>query len=271
MALNWSELKAKASHRLAMHLPVDSVRLPSQSPTVSFTFDDLPKSAATTGAAMLETYGASGTFYVSGSLVGTKSPEWTHVSGDDILDLHERGHEIGCHTFFHRRVCDLDAQSLNDEMEQNRRYVRALDPGIKIENFAYPFGYGAFVRKRQLQTAFKSCRSIMPGVNRGNVDLQFLRAYPLIDGRIDRDGIDRAFDVAEKTKGWLIFFSHDVADRPSPYGCSPALLNHALDAASRRNIQILSMAEALKCIAPKRSSPQSINAMTTESRSHARL
>ena len=37
---------------------------------VSFTFDDLPKSAVTTGAGMLEAHGARGTFYVSGGLVG---------------------------------------------------------------------------------------------------------------------------------------------------------------------------------------------------------
>ena len=79
------------------------------------------------------------------------------------------------------------------------------------------------------------------------MDLQFLRALPLIDRRIDRDGIERAFDDAQNTNGWLIFYSHDVADRPSPYGCSPALMNHALEAASRRQIPVLNMAEALRC------------------------
>ena len=87
----------------------------------------------------------------------------------------------------------------------------------------------------------------MPGVNSGAVDLQFLRAMPLIDQCIDRDGIERALDEAQNNNGWLIFYSHDVTEAPSPYGCSPALLNHALEAASRRKIPGLSMAEALLC------------------------
>ncbi|MES2194648.1 MAG: polysaccharide deacetylase family protein [Pseudomonadota bacterium] len=214
---------------------------------VSFTFDDVPKSAATTGAKLLEDHDARGTFYVSGGLVGTASSDWTTVDAQDIVDLHRHGHEIGCHTYSHTRACDLDAPSLAAEIAENRRYLRALDPTIKVENFAYPFGYGSFGRKGQLKQAFQTCRSIVPGVNSDTVDLQFLRATPLIDHGIDRDEIERAFDQAQTYNGWLIFYTHDVAIRPSVYGCSPDLLNHALEAASKRRIPVLNIAEALLC------------------------
>jgi peptidoglycan/xylan/chitin deacetylase (PgdA/CDA1 family) len=243
----WSEAHARVSHRLAMHLRVEPFRLRNDTPMVSFTFDDVPKSAATAGAAILEAHGATGTYYVIGNQVGTSSALWDMVDGDDIVDLHRRGHEIACHTFSHKRACDLDAGTLSSEIVRNQHYLQSLDSSIQVENFAYPFGYGSFVRKRQLKTVFKSCRSIVPGVNSGSVDLQFLRAMPLIDRRIDRDGIERAFDAAQDTNGWLIFYSHDVADQPSPYGCSPALLDAALEAASRRKIPVLNMAEALQC------------------------
>jgi peptidoglycan/xylan/chitin deacetylase (PgdA/CDA1 family) len=232
---------------MAMHLRVGPFRLRNKTPMVSFTFDDVPKSAATVGAAILEAHDAHGTFYVIGSQVGTSSPLWDMVDGEDIVALHRGGHEIACHTFSHKRACDLDAETLNAEVERNQRYLRSLDSSIRIENFAYPFGYGSFVRKRQLKTVFKSCRSIVPGVNSGSVDLQFLRAMPLIDRRIDRDGIGRALDEARTCNGWLIFYTHDVAEEPSPYGCSPSLLNEALEAASRRKIPVLNMAEALRC------------------------
>jgi peptidoglycan/xylan/chitin deacetylase (PgdA/CDA1 family) len=243
----WSEARARLSHRLAMHLRVEPFRLRNESPMVSFTFDDVPKSAATVGAPILEAHDALGTFYVIGSQVGTSSPLWDMVDGEDIVALHRRGHEIACHTFSHKRACDLDARTLNAEIEHNQQHLRSLDPSITIENFAYPFGYGSFVRKRQLKTLFKSCRSIVPGVNSGTIDLQFLRAIPLIDRRIDRDGIERVFDDAQENNGWLIFYTHDVADEPSLYGCSPGLLRDALEAASRRTIPVLNMAEALRC------------------------
>lgn len=243
----WSEAKARVSHRLATHLSVEPFRLLNDTPMVSFTFDDIPRSAATTGAKLLESHDARGTFYVSGGLVGTASPDWAGADDQDIIDLHRNGHEIGCHTFSHTRACDLGAEALAGEIARNRRYLRALDPSIKVENFAYPFGYGSFERKSQLKAAFRSCRSIVQGVNSDTVDLQFLRATPLIDHRIGRDEIEHAFDQAQTYNGWLIFYTHDVAEQPSPYGCSPDLLNHALAAASRRGIPVLSMAEALLC------------------------
>jgi peptidoglycan/xylan/chitin deacetylase (PgdA/CDA1 family) len=243
----WSEAKARVSHRLAMHLCVEPFELRNATPMVSFTFDDLPKSAATVGARILEHHGARGTFYVIGSQVGTSLPEWEMVDRDDVVALHRRGHEIACHTFSHKRTCDIDAKTLAAEVRRNQDFLHTLDPSIQIENFAYPFGYGSFNHKRQLGGLFRSCRSIVPGVNSGAADLQFLRAMPLIDKRIDRDGIERAFDEAQDANGWLIFYTHDVADEPSAYGCSPALLNYAIEAAAARKIPVLSMAEALQC------------------------
>src|SRR6185312_7132776 len=112
MSAMLSETRAKVGHRLAMHLRVDPFRLRNDTPMVTFTFDDLPKSAATTGAQILEAYDARGTFYISGELVGTTSPQWDFVDAADIVALHAQGHEIGCHTFSHKRACDLGAATL---------------------------------------------------------------------------------------------------------------------------------------------------------------
>jgi hypothetical protein len=144
------------------------------------------------------------------------------------------------------------------EIEKNRRYLMALNPSIKPENFAYPYGLGSISRKTQLGKIFQSTRSIVPGINSGIVDLQYLRATPLIEHDIDRGGIERAYDDAVAKNGWLIFYSHDVATEPSRYGCSPSFLRHALDTASRRNIPILSVAEALRLGGVLQSGPASM-------------
>jgi peptidoglycan/xylan/chitin deacetylase (PgdA/CDA1 family) len=221
-------------------------RLPGTSPMVSFTFDDIPKSAATIGAPILEEYDARGTFYISGGLVDKWSGHWTGASADEIVALHRKGHELACHTFSHTRAIDLDAAAMTAEMEKNRNYLLALDSSIKVENFAYPYGFGSISHKRQLGKSFRSSRGILPGVNSGVVDLQFLRATPLIELAIDPDAVDRAFDEAVAKGGWLIFYSHDVKRVPSPYGCSPSLLRHALEAAARRKLPVVSVAEALR-------------------------
>ena len=242
----WSALRARVSNRLARHFRPAPFQLKGTGPMVSFTFDDVPKSAAIAGAPILEEYGARGTFYIAGGLVDQWQGHWTGVSADEIVDLHRRGHEVACHTFSHARATDLDAAAMMMEMEKNRRFFLALDPSIRIENFAYPYGFASVSHKRQLGKAFRSARGILPGVNSGTIDLQFLRSTPLIEADIDRDGVNRTFDEAVAKDGWLIFYSHDVRAAPSPYGCSPTMLRHALETASRRKLPILSVAEALR-------------------------
>ena len=213
---------------------------------VSFTFDDIPDSAANVGAPMLEEYGGRGTFYVAGGLLSQWSGHWNGADADDIVGLHSKGHEIACHTFSHRRAIDLDQHTMAEEIELNRRFLESLDSSTKLENFAYPYGQASISRKGQLANTFRSSRGIAPGVNSGHIDLHFLRATPLVNDHIDEDGIERVFDEAVKTGGWLIFYGHDIVAKPSPYGCTPQLMRHALRVAERRKLPIVSVADVLR-------------------------
>jgi len=246
MPTDWPALKARVSNRLSRHFLATPFAWSGMQPMVSFTFDDIPDSAARVAAPMLEEYGARGTFYVAGSLLGQWSDHWNGANADDIIALHAGGHEIACHTFSHRRISDLDAAAMANEIELNRRFVEGLDSSIRLENFAHPYGVASVTRKGQLAGIFRSSRGILPGVNHGNIDLQFLRATPLDNQHLDENGIERAFDETIRTGGWLIFYGHDVTARPSPYGCTPRLMRRALEAATLRKLPIVSVAEALR-------------------------
>lgn len=243
-----SALNGRLSNRLARHFRAAPHRLPAHAPMVSFTFDDAPDSAAGEGAALLEAHGGRGTFYLAGSLVDQPGDHWRGLSNDAIVRLHRGGHEIGCHTFSHLRAVDLDESAMAREIERNRSYFLGIDSSIRLENFAYPYGLASVWRKPQLAQNFRSARGILPGVNSDVIDLQFLRASPLVNCEIDTAGVDRYFDEAVASGGWLIFYGHDVVDAPSPYGCTPALLHHALKATEKRNMPIVTVAEALRRI-----------------------
>lgn len=243
---HYRDLRARVENRLSRHFCATPFKLNNQQPTVSFTFDDFPESAAAAGVPILDRYDAKATFYVAGGEVGKRSDHWQGARAETIVDLHRRGHEIGCHTFSHARTPDLDAKRLAGEIEENRRYLLGLDPSMRIDNFAYPYGLGSVWRKNQLARTFQSSRGIIPGINSGTVDLQYLRSTPLINGLIDDDGVDRALDELAAGHGWLIFYGHDVAAEPSPFGCTPDLLRHALDAAANRNVAIMTVASALR-------------------------
>jgi len=243
---DWRDLKARVDNRLSRYFCTTPFRLDNKQPIVSFTFDDFPENAASAGLPVLDRFGAKATFYVSGGEVGKWSEHWQCAGADTIVALHRRGHEIACHTFSHVRATDLDAAALAGEIDRNRRYLLGLDPSMRIENFAYPYGLGSVWRKTQLAKTFRSSRSIIPGVNSGTVDLHYLRSTPLINRHLDEDGVERAFDELTAANGWLIFYGHDVAAEPSPYGCTPDLLRHALEAASRRGVAVMTVDGALR-------------------------
>src|SRR5256885_10265168 len=94
-----SEAMIRVSHRLAMHLRVDDgFRMRNDQPMVTFTFDDLPKSAVTTGAKMLEAHGARATFYISGGEVGADTSDWETGNASDVIGLFRKWHDIGSRT-----------------------------------------------------------------------------------------------------------------------------------------------------------------------------
>src|SRR6516162_8911089 len=76
-------------------------RLRPSVPYISFTFDDFPQSALTTGGRILERHDVRGTYFVSLKMVGTESPSGLIARGQDMAALLAAGHQLGCHTFDH--------------------------------------------------------------------------------------------------------------------------------------------------------------------------
>ncbi len=232
-------------HRLAMHVPVAPFNATSAAPAVSFTFDDVPVSAATAGADLIEQHGAHATFYVAGGMLDTQADHWRVIGGDKVVDLHARGHEIGCHSHSHGRADRMNGAVIQADILRNRALLKGIEPGLPLENFAYPFGLGTMAWKMRLKKHFRSSRSVRPDLNHGATDAQYLNALPLIDRQMDTGRIDRAYEAAARKKAWIIFYSHDVAERPSDYGCRPGLLRYAPRAAERFGLKVETVSNAL--------------------------
>jgi peptidoglycan/xylan/chitin deacetylase (PgdA/CDA1 family) len=220
----------------------------NSAPLVTFTFDDVPDSAFTNGAAILEDCGVRGTFYIASGICGTTDTHWHLINDDQVRALHGRGHEIGCHTFSHTRVDKLDATAMDEECRRNRDRLRELCPDLVLTNFCYPFGRASLPRKLQLQKRFDSCRGVYEGINAGTIDLGMLRSIELYDRTLTAEKLNRALRETSDRNGWLIFATHDVAETPSWIGCSPALLRDTIAAAQAVGMRCLSIREALKAI-----------------------
>lgn len=246
-----STLGEKLSYRLARHLPVATWRVNPAGAIVSFTFDDAPASAASAGAPILEAFGIRGTYYLCGGLLGGQDDLTPLLDRGQAKALARAGHEIGCHTYSHTDVRSIDWPSLEVSLRKNAGTLSVIS-GRGLRNFAYPFGGISFGKKLRLQSRFETCRGIYPGINVGRIDAGMLKAVPLYSSTLDDEAVRRWIAQAVATSGWLVFFTHDVSERPTPYGVTPDLLRVAVAAALEAGCACLPVADAVDRLRPKR-------------------
>jgi hypothetical protein len=77
------------------------------------------------------------------------------------------------------------------------------------------------------------------------VDLAQLDVISLETRLWDEARIETAIQRALHEHGWLIFYTHEVSDSPSPYGSTPRMLDWALSRLAAARIEILPVREAL--------------------------
>jgi peptidoglycan/xylan/chitin deacetylase (PgdA/CDA1 family) len=190
---------------------------------VSFTFDDFPQSAIETGGAVLEKHGLRGTYYVSLGLAGSDGNQGPIADRSQIRETHRRGHELACHTYSHLDCSRAAAAAIIDDLRRNAESFAEL-LGFAPSNFAYPFGRYLLPVRRLVAPRFASCRGTMGGSNCGAVDLADLRATRIYAPQYDEQALRQLIERNRDAGGWLIFYTHDVEDSPSAYGCTPRQL-----------------------------------------------
>jgi peptidoglycan/xylan/chitin deacetylase (PgdA/CDA1 family) len=221
-----------------------TVPLGDSGPVVSFTFDDFPRTAYSAGGAILESFGARGTYYVAAGLANTSSELGQMFSEHDLQSLLEQGHEIASHTFQHSSCRSVSLSAFQADVQKGMQAVERLT-GCSSRNFAYPYGDVTLAAKKALAPSLASARSILPGFNGPEIDLNLLRANRLY-GDIDVSRpVEDAIRQNVQQKSWLIFYTHDVRPKPSAYGCTPALFEFAVSAASHSGSRILTVGQVL--------------------------
>jgi peptidoglycan/xylan/chitin deacetylase (PgdA/CDA1 family) len=244
----FADLMGGVSRKIARYHRSKPFAMRNDAPLVSFTFDDVPDTAYTNGAAVLEQCGVRGTFYIAAGTCGVLGKEWRVIERDQVRALYDSGHEIGCHTFSHAYVEKLDARALDEECRRNRGRLEELCPGIELTNFCYPYGRTSLPRKLQLQKRFDSCRGVYEGINAGVVDLAMIRVIELYDRTLTREKLQRVLKETRDRNGWLVFYTHDVAPSPSAIGCSPELFHATIETVQAAHMRCLPVREAVAAI-----------------------
>ncbi|MBX3478788.1 MAG: polysaccharide deacetylase family protein [Caulobacter sp.] len=223
--------------RLAFRKPLS---LSLDRPMLTFSFDDVPATAALAGARVLEEAGLRGTFYICAGLEDGEGPMGRYGSSEDARRLVAAGHEVACHTFSHLDCGQADLSAIAADVDRNGVALAergAADP----VSFAYPYGDVSFAAKRALGGRFKTLRTVQAGLVTDGSDANQLPAVG-IEGD---EGEARALhwmEQAVRRKAWLILYTHDVAETPSAWGCNPGALER-LARQAREAFEVVTMAQ----------------------------
>jgi peptidoglycan/xylan/chitin deacetylase (PgdA/CDA1 family) len=239
-------LLLRANRFIARHTTVKPVRLAGQRPVASITFDDFPKSAWTHGGRILADYGARGTYYTAGGFCGRTVGGTVFYDADDLKALAAAGHEIGCHGFGHRPTPTLSRQALAEDAARNEDFLKPFLKGGRARSYAYPYGAASVHAKKFLADRFCNLRGVHPGLNEGKVDLAQLQALSIETRNWNPKTIARAIAQAQHNHSWIVFYTHDVSDNPSPYGATEAMLRTVLEGLKAARIPVLPMREAVR-------------------------
>jgi peptidoglycan/xylan/chitin deacetylase (PgdA/CDA1 family) len=214
-------------------------------PIVSFAFDDFPRTAYTVGGEILKTFGARGTYYASMGLMNTSNDLGEQFSLDDLHSLVQDCHEVASHTFSHLSSRKVSLLKFREDVLKGRDKIREIT-GTDSANFAYPYGDVTLAAKKSLGSEMASCRGTCGGLNGPDVDLNLLRANSLYGDLEQREEVERLILWNERERGWLIFYTHDVRQNPSRFGCTPRLFEATVSFAVRACSRIMTIAEVLR-------------------------
>jgi peptidoglycan/xylan/chitin deacetylase (PgdA/CDA1 family) len=214
---------------------------------VSISFDDAPASAAEAGAAILEARNVKGTYYISSGLLGREGPMGRFADAVQVERLIAAGHEIGCHTWSHLDCGQAAAGEIADDVSRNRAVLAGLGAG-EPRTFAYPYGDVSPEAKRLLGARFGLLRALHHGLVLQGTDLNQAPAVG-VEGPDGEAAAWRWLDRAISERAWLILYTHDVAETPSAWGCTPTALQRLVEGALSAGAEIVTVAEGVRRLA----------------------
>jgi peptidoglycan/xylan/chitin deacetylase (PgdA/CDA1 family) len=196
---------------------------------VSFTFDDAEKSAFTAGSEMYSKYNVNATFYISLSFLEGQQENRDLYSIQDLKKCVLEGHELGCHTYGHLSFSGVKDQNLVlKDLLRNQSVLNLIGIDQPMRNFSYPRGLQTMLNRKITKRQYQTSRGIEHGINLGKTDLNNLKSIKLYEHLHSLEAIYTLLYEFKRMGGWLIFYTHDVKEGYSQYGCSPSYLEAVL-------------------------------------------
>ncbi len=220
-------------------------------PLISFSFDDFPRSALTVGGSILKSHGVSGTYYAALGLLGRTIETGQMFDADDLYQLVDQGHELGCHTFGHCHAWNTPPLAFEQSVLENQRTLHELIPSASMPTLSYPISVPRAGTKEKVSQYFACSRGGGQKFNAGVADLNYLSAFFIEQCRECPEKIYRIIEQTCQSRGWLIFATHDIGNNHTPWGCSPELFEQIVRFSVSSGARILPVFQAYQALASK--------------------
>ena len=237
-------LKGKLRRRLVRLQHRRPATAAPERPMISFSFDDAPVSAFTTGAQVLERHGVRGTYFVCAGTAGQCGFVGPLGGREHMRRARAAGHELACHTYSHLDCGKASARETEADLDRNAATLSEWGVGAPL-TFAYPYGDVGPRAKRRLADRFALARALHPGVVEGGADLAQAPAVGM-EGVGGEAKARRWMAAALRRKAWLIVFTHGVEDVVTPYGCTAAALERLVCDALAHGFDVVTVAEGAR-------------------------
>jgi peptidoglycan/xylan/chitin deacetylase (PgdA/CDA1 family) len=231
---------------------------------VSFTFDDGLASASTEAAKTLANYGFTGTDYVITSCVGMNTvPNNCPADGDvpymtwsQIIDLQNKGWEIGSHTNTHPLLASTDPDiqpvkltldEVKDELTISKNALEAQ--GISAKAFSSSYGDWDQTVLAEIAKVYTSHRGYADtGYNPFPYNDYLLRDQQVQAG-VSVDTVKGYIDYAIANNQWLILTFHDIktdaSTDPDDYQYETKDLDAIAAYVKAKNVPVVNITEGL--------------------------
>jgi peptidoglycan/xylan/chitin deacetylase (PgdA/CDA1 family) len=215
---------------------------------VTFTFDDVPKSAFENAGKILSKYNLNGTFYVALAFMNKSDSDGLFTS-KDIENCFKSGNELACHTYSHFSFFETNNnQFIANDLAKNHSEFKKLNLDTTLRNFSYPYGEQTRLAKKHVSKLYTTCRGIDLGMNVGKIDFNNLKAIQLYESRNSLPNIDKIIYNFKNKGGWLIFYTHDVQDDYSAFGCSPAYFEAVVEKVIMADFEIKNVSQVTEIL-----------------------
>lgn len=213
---------------------------------VSINFDDGWKSDYDYAVPLLDEHGMKASMYIPTWFINRDG----YMSSAEVLDLQNRGFEIGGHSHYHPDFTLVDEARMRSELETCKAYLTSWGLNMQNMGFAYPEGNSNSFTDSVVLEYFSYARN--------GFTPPYLMSYPtsqksipcwadITDGTTVLPTLKGLVDEVVSEGGWMILNFHNVYPHPSPWqpNTPPEIFHAFLDYLQEKGITVLTVKEAL--------------------------